>query len=103
MPSLELFFSVVGNKCPPNKESDFKEAMNSETCAGIDLMEIIQTHRVRFADCMDLLCFQSIVVSAGDESTECEVGEECESSLARIPWEISFVSICFGLLGTAKL
>jgi hypothetical protein len=36
-------FQRGGKQMPSNKESDFKEAMNSfETCAGIDLMEIIQ-------------------------------------------------------------
>lgn len=84
MDAISSFLSVVGDKCPPNKESDFKEAMNSfETCAGIDLMEIIQTLPSAILG-MDLVCLQSAMkqVSAGDDSTgPAELGEECAESL----------------------
>jgi hypothetical protein len=84
MDAISSFLNVVGDKCPPNKESDFKEAMNSfETCAGIDLMEIIQTLPSAILG-MDLVCLQSVLkqVTAGDDSSEpADLGEECAESL----------------------
>jgi hypothetical protein len=84
MDAISSFLSVVGNKCPPQKESDFKAAMNSfESCAGIDLMEIIQTLPSAILG-MELMCLQSVLkqVSAGDDSTDpVEFGEECAESL----------------------
>jgi hypothetical protein len=84
MDAISSFFSAVGDKCPPNKESDFKEAMSSfETCAGIDLMEIIQTLPSAILG-MDLVCLQSILkqVSASDDLTDpVELGEDCVESL----------------------
>lgn len=75
---------LVKDKCPPNKESVFKEAMDSfETCTGIDLMEVIQTLPSALLG-MDLMCLQSILgqVSAEDNSFEpIDLGEECAESL----------------------
>lgn len=84
MDAITSFLSVIEDKCPPNKESDFKQAMNSfETCAGIDLMEIIQTLPSAILG-MELVCLQSVLkqVSAGDDSTDpVEIGEDCAESL----------------------
>lgn len=84
MAAISSFFSVVGDKCPPNKESDFKEAMRSfETCSGIDLMEVIQTLPSAIVG-MDLVCLQSIMkqVAAEDDSMKpTDLGEDCAESL----------------------
>jgi hypothetical protein len=95
-------FQRGGKQVPSNKESDFKEAMNSlRHVPALISWRLFKRCRVRFA-----------VYGFGMLSVDCGVSGRridwmrsrrgvCWILFGTNPLEISFVSICFGLLGTA--